>query len=77
MEIQINGVYEHTVGKITYRIYTFRKNRGYFRSIVNEVGTSMMWFDSINKRFLEKECKYIGQSRATWEDLFQTYSEVR
>ena len=85
MTIQINGVYEYDTGRRdyfnqcqeVYRIYVYRKIRKYYRCLINQTGTERIIHENISGKSIKETCKYIGPACTTWEDLFQTYSEVR
>ena len=85
MTIQIHGVYEYDSGRRdyvhqcqeVYRIYVYRKIRKFYRCLINQIGTDRIIHENVNGKWLKESCKYLGPARNTWEDLFQTYSEVR
>lgn len=68
MTIQINGVYEFDS---VYRVYVYRKIRKYYRCLINQIGTDFIIYENVNGKWIKDNCKYIGQARSTWEDLFK------
>jgi len=83
MKIQINGVYEYDSGRRdyehqcqeVYRIYVYRKIRRFYRCLINQTGTERIIHENINVKWISENCKYIGQARNTWKDLFKVGEE--
>ncbi len=83
--VQIHGIYEYDtgrtdyihLGKEIYRIYVYRKVRKYYRCLINQTGTDRIIHENVRGKWIEENCKYLGQARTTWEDLFQINSGIR
>lgn len=81
MTIQIHGVYEYDSGRRdyvqqcqeVYRIYVYRKIRKSYRCLINQNGTEWIIHENIHGKWIRENCRYLGLSRTTWEDLFKTY----
>ena len=68
MTIQINGVYECENGSERY--YVLAKVRKFYVVLMTYTGTEFIIKVTISKKYLES-CKYIGQARTTWDNLFK------
>lgn len=79
MKIKINGVYEWDSGRKdyvhqcqeVYRIHVYRKIRKYYKCLINQTGTDRIIHEHIRGKWIEENCKYIGQACITWEYLFK------
>ena len=75
MKINLHGVYEN-IEETGDRYYIVKKtHRNNYKALYNIAGTNVVFDTLISSKFLKDCCKYVGQSVANWNNLFEVKDE--